>query len=162
MSAASLAPVASQSALAATRTELAAIAYPVPGALQQFLQKAEGWALENRRKAMREGLKFWSLKAAAILAAGSAAVMAAMHGTGLLLAILNGILVICVVLDGILRPGKNRDVHLRACEGFQNLKDDVEDKWLRASYERCTSSSTLAQILEDGWKARKKITEKNW
>lgn len=130
----------------------------VPEALQQFLQKLKNSSVENERKAMWDGLKFWSLKAPAILVAGGSGITAIVNAKiGLSVAILNGILSICVVLDGLLHPGEHRNVHLRAAEELRNLKEDIESKWQIRWAEGHTSSALLAEILDAGWRARKKI-----
>lgn len=132
-------------------------AYAIPDALQQFLGKLEAWAAENQRKALWDRFKFWSFKAIAILAAcGSFAMALVNQRLGPAIAVLSGISAICVVLDGILRPGKYRNAHLRAAEGLLDLKEILQRRWQIVSLEGYTSS-TLAEILEDGWKELKKI-----
>lgn len=155
-SATSLAPT--QPAIPTSPAASTPTAYPIPGALQEFLQKLETSLLENKRKAIWDGLKFWSLKAPAILAAGGSGITAFVNSEiGLSVAILNGILGICVVLDGMLHPGEHRNVHLRASEAMRNLKDDIESKWQLACCEGHTSTAMLAEILQAGWKERRKI-----
>jgi hypothetical protein len=160
MSTASLTSVASPSAIAvAAQVALAKPAYSIPGALQQFLEKVEGCAVENRRKFMRESLKFWSLKASAILAVAGSGVMAMVTGAGLPVTILTVVACICFVFDLVFQPGEHRKFYLRASQGLRRLKQDVESRWQIASFERRTSSTTLAEILEDGWKAKMKIAD---
>lgn len=133
-------------------------AYAVPSALQQFFNKLEGWAIENERKALQDRCKFWSLKALAILTASGSGVIALMNKEpGLSLAVPNGITFICIILDGIMRPGKYRNTHLRIAASLWELKGSIERRWQKADFQGNASSTTLAEILEDGWKELKEI-----
>lgn len=131
--------------------------YAVPDALQQFLDRIEVLAVENERQAMWDGWKLWSFKAPAILAAACSGAIAFLNGPAVWIVILTGILGCCVVLDGMLHPGERRDVHRRAGEGLRNLERDLASRWRIASFAGLTSSTTLAQILEDGWREWKRI-----
>lgn len=50
------------------------------------------------------------------------------------------------------------DANLRASERLYSLKADLENRWQIASSEGLTSSTTLYQVLEYGWKELLRIT----
>jgi hypothetical protein len=50
-----------------------------------------------------------------------------------------------------------RNVRLPVAESLRNLKEATERKWQIAAYAGYTSSATLAEILEGGWKEWKEI-----
>ena|ERR1700682_2546844 len=159
MSASAASLAVSRPAVASLPAELTTTVEAMPYELQRVVQKVENWRLENKRKAMWDGLKLWSLKAPAIIVAGGSSVVsfvAAKLGLGdvsSLTGFLTGLLGICVVLDGMLHPGQHRNLRLRASSDLQTLQDRIEFRWAQRN-PNISPNEAAQQILAD--------VEKKW
>ena len=131
--------------------------YAMPCALQRLLAKVEARRCEIKHQAVWEGVKFWSLKVPAILAAVGSGITAALGEFGVSLAVLIALLGICVALDGMIHPGAHRVALLRASEGLRNLKDSIEFWW--DELKDNSPDDAAAQIIAKAEKQWKKIAD---
>lgn len=130
----------------------------MPAVLQQLLTKVEARRCEIRRQAFWEGVKFWSLKApAVIIAAGSGVIAVFSNQSGLPAALVSGLFGICVALDGMIHPGEHRNAYLRAANALCNLKDSIDFWWTELKQHGVDDAA--AQILAKAEKQWKKITD---
>jgi hypothetical protein len=132
---------------------------PMPLEMRKYLQQLEVWALANKKDAQRDTLKFWSLKAPAIMAASLSGVLGTLHLPAAIPILIGVIGSICVAFDGIVHPGKMHAFHIRALCDLRTLENSIQNQWDIDRLRHINSGESAAKILEDAEKKRLEISE---
>jgi len=127
----------------------------MPSELGDQLDELEHWATSNQSDARRESLRFWALKAPAIVVAAGGGVCAYFHLSvvGLLA---GAVASFCVMIDGIHPRGMLRNVHLRALHDIRILTTSMVSKW-RSRKSDGNDVDAARQIISEGEDERKRI-----
>jgi len=124
--------------------------------LQDHLNELEDWAQANRRDARRDSIAFWSLKAPAIMASASAALLA-QFGLTTVSVVAGAIASVCVIIDGIHPRGMLRNTHMRAYHDIGILHNKMVAEW-RSRSVTAKDDNIARRIIRDSEAERERIS----
>lgn len=128
----------------------------LPLVLTENLKQLEMWASLNHQDARRDAMKFWALKAPAILISACPGLFAYWKINGL--SVICGVIAsACIAIDGLLRAGLLRNVHIRAFHEIRALQNDLRMQWQIGILQREDQDKLLARILKDTSDERRRI-----
>src|SRR5436309_7897404 len=104
----------------------------MPKILKEQLLELETWAEENRKDARSDSIRFWVLKAPAILVSACGSVFAYFK-LGVVSVIAGAVSGLCVLLDGLNPGGQLRNAHYKAFLELRKLQQDMQAQWRTAA-----------------------------
>lgn len=128
----------------------------MPDALRDEFRTIEQWAQANRKDALHDALRFWSLKVPAIIVSTMTGVLAYYKQSGLAV-IAGAIGSFCVLMDGLNPGGALRNVHLKAFNELRMLQNNMKSRWNVGLLNEETKNRLAVTIIQIAVKEKERI-----